>query len=95
MYYQKFFLWAPNTNVFSDAQGNYLYTDYGCTNLFAKYRYNEAANSIEILGNLGGGEVLSAQYYRSTQVMKVRFTQSYYTTKWETLTINGTYKRRL
>src|SRR5258705_5039437 len=32
---QKFFLWAPNATIFSDVDGNYLYTDYGCEGLLA------------------------------------------------------------
>lgn len=88
-------LWAPHSNVFSDDQGNYLYTAYGLGNVISQYHYSEKANLITLKNNGGEGVMLSAKSM-SNRVIRIQYIQSYYTTNgWERLTITSTYKRRI
>lgn len=91
-YHQRIFLWAPYTNAFFSDHGEYLYSEYGQTNLLAKYSYSEKTNTIDIRDNLGNGELISAQL--SEDVLTIKFIQEYYTKNWEPLTIVAVYKKR-
>ena len=93
-YYQRIFLWIPFTHVFKDQAGNFLDVRYGFTNLLAKYRYDETTGQISILGNLGNGEVVGGRLI-SEDTLFIQFKAYFYSTKgWETLPLNGTYKRK-
>ncbi len=86
-------MWAPWTHVFSDDQGNYLYTAYGLISLFAKFNFDEISNEIEILANLNGGTILAAHTFDGV-FMTVNFEQTYYTKNgWETLNLTGHYRK--
>ncbi len=94
-YNQNIYLWAPYPNVFSDEDGNYLYTDYGFTGIAAKYRYYEETNDIEIFDNWGEGEILSAKVEGDT-LLTITFKQMHYTIDgWGSITMDGRYNRRM
>ncbi|AYB34320.1 hypothetical protein [Chryseolinea soli] len=93
-YDQEIDLWIPFTNVFKDASGDFLDVKYGFTNLLARYRYDETTGNVSILRNLGNGEVVSGHVI-SEDTLSMQFKAYFYSTKgWETLPLNGIYKRR-
>lgn len=92
-YIQIITLWIPYPNVVSDDKGNYLYTEYGFTNLQSRYRYYEEMEKIEIFNPRGNGEILAANISGDT-LLTVTFNQMHFTKDgWEKITINGKYNR--
>ena len=93
-YDQQIDLWIPFTNVFKDESGNFLDVKYGFTNLLATYRYNETTGEVSFRRNLGNGEVVAGRLV-SGDTLFIQFKAYFYSTKgWETLPLNGMYKRR-
>jgi hypothetical protein len=93
-YDQQIDLWIPFTHVFQDETGNFLDVQYSFTNLLATYRFDETTGQVSILGNLGNGEVVGGRLI-SEDTLFIQFKAYFYSTKgWETLPLNGTYKRR-
>jgi hypothetical protein len=93
-YDQQIDLWIPFTNVFKDESGNFLDVKYGFTNLLANYRYDETTGQVSIFRNLGNGEVVGGRLI-SGDTLSIQFKAYFYSTKgWETLPLNGMYKRR-
>jgi len=93
-YDQQIDLWIPFTHVFKDESGNFLDVKYGFTNLLATYRYDETTRQVSISRNLGNGEVVGGRLV-SEDTLFMQFKAYFYSTKgWETLPLNGIYKRR-
>ena len=93
-YHQQIDLWIPFTNVFKDEAGNFQDVKYGFTNLLATYRYDETTDQVFFKRNLGNGEVVGGRLI-SEDTLSIQFKAYFYSTKgWETLPLNGIYKRR-
>lgn len=93
-YDQQIDLWIPFTHVFKDESGNFQDVKYGFTNLLATYRYDETTGQVSFQRNLGNGEVVGGHLV-SEDTLSIQFKAYFYSTKgWETLPLNGIYKRR-
>ncbi len=87
--------WLPKTTVFLNDLGEYQYSGYGSSNAISQYIYNEDIDLIKIVTVDGEGELISARVLENGGI-RLKFKQSYYTTKgWERLTINSIYQRRV
>lgn len=95
LFYQKVYMWVPQTGIFVDDKGTYIATGYGVSGIFGYYRYYSDNGVIKIVGETvcPAGMILNAKLVNGNLLLN--FKQFYYTSKgWEEINIVGTYTKR-